>query len=302
MRTIVIPPTHYLETSAMSDLARGPRFSKLRHQVQQLTAQSLLLVCTSGVTVEELLRNRSRAARQVDIDFARSVTPRSLITGFHPMLREMLLGGHRTTRCAPRFEDWRRMNALLVKATRNPPAQLLEQGDALRKHYATTREALARWVVGQGYPGRRARPRQYWNDPRNVCTEAIYLTRYRVFQNRARYADLFRTWVQDPNDPVTEDIAWRGRLNPWVRFYVRAWMLAVAKRVLRNTPEQDLINDYYDLAHVLSSSVADGIVTQDRALREAIQILGNGTIRAWSLDEWAVVVANAAPSAISRPQ
>jgi hypothetical protein len=285
--SVFVPPLFYLETSAVRHLVEDPARASLRQRIESLVAQNRLLLCTSYVMVEELITStRTVAARRTAIAFARDLTPRRLLGSFEAVVRRWVVDGPNCTKYERDFVDWRCIARKLDEVVAKPPPHLMVGRDALRARAKKFRDDIASRLRSDGYPGKRKRSRRHWELPQNLFAEVRWLTR-QLFRSPDRYVALWRPLVNDPNAPVSAAQAWESRKNPWVQLYTRLGLLGVARQLLLGTSDARLVNDYYDSIHVVCTSVADGLVTDDADLEQAIwHLRSRGIPKVWSLADW----------------
>ncbi|MEO6597463.1 MAG: hypothetical protein ABIP94_22190 [Planctomycetota bacterium] len=283
---IIIPPTYYLDTSAVRHLVEDPARAMLRQRVERLVSERRLLLCTSYAMVEEVLTASTDERQRRDaLLFARVVTPNRLQRSVTGLIRQWA-EGPRVLRCKPDFMNWANLTTSLNRLIVNPPLHLKEGRDSLRARGTKFRNGMIAWLEADGYLEEARKNTRRWTKPQQFFPEAQQLADT-LFASKERYCLLWKSFMEDPKDPVSVEQAWASRDNPWVQLYTRLALLGVARRVLTQTKEKNLQNDYYDSIHVVCASVADGIVTDDRKLAQAIEHLRDrGIPKVWSLDSW----------------
>jgi hypothetical protein len=286
-KEILRTPIFYLETSAFRHLIEQPHRAQLRARVTRLVGEHRLVLCTSLVTIEELITTiRDEKRLTAALAALRSLTDRHLSHAQnHELLQQWIRGGPNHQRCEGTFVSWRSLERDLreSRAQRN---EFIAGRDRLRERDALFRTRMRRRLQIDGYPGPRARPRSHWDDPELLYAEVRFLGD-QLFGEPERLVALVKPLLRIGPKDLTPEQVWTSRLNPWMCLYTRRVVEGVAKQVLRGTPEKNLRNDYYDDIHLLQASVADALVVDDARLAESIQHLRLGSVpRVFLLQEW----------------
>jgi hypothetical protein len=91
--SLVVPTTYYLDTSAVSGLRRCVNEARRVEGVRSLVGQNLLVLYSSGLTVQELLQNGCAESRTDDLELLRGLTSRLVgvqaeAPGWHEQVRQ----------------------------------------------------------------------------------------------------------------------------------------------------------------------------------------------------------------------
>ncbi|MEO6596464.1 MAG: hypothetical protein ABIP94_17065 [Planctomycetota bacterium] len=183
---IIIPPTCYLDTSAVRHLVEDPARTMLRQRVVRLVSEGRLLLCTSYAMVEEVLTASTDERQRRDaLVFARVVTPNRLQRSVRGLIRQWA-GGPEVLRCKPDFMDWANLTTSLNRLIVTPPPSLKEGRDSLRARGTKFRNGMIAWLEADGYLEEAQKDIRRWTQPQQFFPEAKRLADT-LFASQERY-------------------------------------------------------------------------------------------------------------------
>lgn len=271
----------YLDTSAIRHLADEERYAALRGELVRRAAFGPVF-CTSILALEEIFTStrENPQARDAAFRLLRQLVPEGVLWHWHPVVRQWV-SAPTEFRPSPCWET-RPWSALGASIREQDVIRMREEQEKLQDGAQRFRDAVARDLTQSGHLDCSAEKASFWANPASVVQKAGELSDY-LFGVRGNLAALMHSLgrVSDA------DACWKARGNLWVRMCARHLVIGVVRRVCGRTSDNNLRGELYDNIHIAFSSVADGIVTQDRWLRRSVSMWEGAQQRhvALSLDD-----------------